>query len=185
MAAVGALHMLMHDHRLVEKALSGLGLVMDRLNRGDEVDVSLLRETVQFMRQFVDRCHHRKEEELLFPAMARNGVPEQGGPLGVMKHEHEQGRAWVATFEDAVELYAKDGEAARDRLVKAIGYIRELYTDHISKEERVLFPMAERILSAGELDDLLEGFNKGEAETGSNVHERFERFAERLLTEAA
>jgi hemerythrin-like domain-containing protein len=47
---------------------------------------------VSFFSDYVDRCHHGKEKQHLFPALERRGIPCHGGPLGVMCAEHEQSR---------------------------------------------------------------------------------------------
>ena len=50
-----------------------------------------LNELLDFFANFIDRCHHAKEERYLFPKMEERGVPNQGGPIGVMLSEHEVG----------------------------------------------------------------------------------------------
>ena len=52
------------------------------LERGERIDTVLVRQVVEFMREFADRCHHAKEERILFPEMVRKGVPEAGCPIG-------------------------------------------------------------------------------------------------------
>src|SRR3546814_5145013 len=102
-----------------------------------------------FLREFVDTCHHGKEEGLLFPAMIEAGLPADGGPVSVMLSEHEQGRALVAAMANATEpamLPAKFSEAA----AAYAGHMRA----HIEKENTVLFPMADRIVAPEEMDGL-------------------------------
>ena len=60
---------------------------------------------MDFLSIFVDKCHHGKEEEFLFPALEAKGVKREGGPIGVMLHEHEQGRGLVAMLRNAVADY--------------------------------------------------------------------------------
>jgi hypothetical protein len=56
-----------------------------------------------FFRNFADRCHHSKEEDELFPKMVEHGIPKEGGPIGVMLMEHDQGRAFVRGMSEAAE----------------------------------------------------------------------------------
>jgi hemerythrin-like domain-containing protein len=72
----------------------------------------LFRQGVDFVRNFADRCHHAKEEENLFPRMEARGVPRDGGPIGVMLFEHEEGRAYVRAIAGAIDDYEADGIAA-------------------------------------------------------------------------
>jgi len=59
------------------------------------VDISHLDQILEFLKVFVDKCHHGKEEKVLFPAMEEAGIPRQGGPISVMFYEHERGRSYV------------------------------------------------------------------------------------------
>lgn len=93
------------------------------------------------------REHFALEEEFLFPALARHRNLAQG-PLAVMEAEHEEFRALLAASADA--LRADDAE----RAAITAGSIVALLRAHIDKEDHVLFPMARRILSATELDEV-------------------------------
>ncbi|MFZ2628825.1 MAG: hemerythrin domain-containing protein, partial [Rugosibacter sp.] len=76
------------------------------LEKGEPIDVEMVRKIVHFMREFADKCHHGKEEQLLFPAMEKKGVPETGCPLGGLMGEHKKGRSLVTALEEAADIYA-------------------------------------------------------------------------------
>ena len=57
-------------------------------------------DIIEFSKVFMDRCHHTKEEELLFPAMVAAGFPKDS-PLAVMLHEHELGRNHIKAVNEA------------------------------------------------------------------------------------
>ena len=173
------IQMLVHEHEVITKVVAGLGKIAQDLNSGSRVDPDTLKAIVRFMREFADRCHHAKEEDLLFPAMERKGVPESGCPLGGLRHEHAQGRALVTTLSDAVDRYAADGARDGREIVEIAGKIDALYTNHIWKENEMVFPMAARLFSDTEQDRLYEQFEKAEAEIGANHHE-LAAFAARL-----
>ena len=175
-----AIRMLTDEHEVILKVVSSLGRIADSLRAGGKADADLLREGVRFMREFADQRHHAKEEDLLFPAMERKGVPAEGGPIGVMNSEHVDARAHVAAFADAVEAYARDGAAAAEPVCAAIYGIGGLYPDHIWKEDNVLYPMALEVFSPEELNELLLQFEDVEAETGADMRAYFVDVAERL-----
>lgn len=105
-----------------------------------------LPEFLAFLQDEV-REHFALEEDFLFPALAHHRTLAQG-PLAVMEAEHEEFRALVAAL--AVALRAGSAEGA----VTAAGEIIALLRAHIDKEDHVLFPLARRILSAAELDEV-------------------------------
>ncbi len=164
--------------------LAVLEAAAKRLDDGERVRPGLFRDAVDFVRNFADRCHHGKEEQNLFPRMEERGVPRVGGPIGVMLMEHDQGRDFVAAIADSIDAYdGGDASSARVIVDNARGYI-ELLHGHIAKEEEVLFPMADSVLSPADQKEMEERFQKIETEImGPGVHERYHRLLDDLERE--
>jgi hemerythrin-like domain-containing protein len=91
-----ATEILMSEHQVILRVIAALESAAHRLDEGQPVQPAFFLEAADFIKGFADGCHHRKEEGVLFVAMQESGVPVQGGPLGVMLYEHEQGRAFTA-----------------------------------------------------------------------------------------
>ena len=110
-----ATQVLMDEHQGIERMLAAMEAQIPRLEAGDGGAVPLFEQGVDFLRNFADRCHHHKEELLLFPLLVERGVPSQGGPVGVMLAEHETGRAEIRAMDEAIRRYhAGDGAALAD-----------------------------------------------------------------------
>jgi hemerythrin-like domain-containing protein len=172
---------LMAEHRAIERMLRILERVAERLEAGAPTDPADLEAIVEFIRIFADRCHHGKEEDLLFQAMETAGVPRQGGPIGVMLAEHTLGREYVRGMAEGIAAYAR-GEpgAARQIAENARGYVA-LLSQHIVKEDQILYPVADRVLSPATQADLSQGFARVEEErVGPGRHEAFHALLERL-----
>lgn len=154
---------LTEEHEVILRALAILERLGQRLEAGGPVERDQLEWLIDFFRTFADHCHHGKEEQHLFPALERHGVPTANGPLGVMRQEHEEGRALIRTIAagDDVEVAA------------AIRRYVPLLRAHIDKENSVLFPLAGQILSEEEQRGLVRAFEAVEqAVAGPGVHER-------------
>jgi hemerythrin-like domain-containing protein len=164
---------LMAEHELILQALDALEARLDRM--GDEptpADREFFEKVVEFLRGFADKCHHGKEEDLLFKKMAARGFPTQGGPIAVMLSEHQAGRAFIRGIAEGAAGIGSDPRAAETIDRNARGYL-DLLRNHIAKENQVLFPMADRTLSAEDQRDLSLAFDRFETqETGAGVHER-------------
>jgi hemerythrin-like domain-containing protein len=117
--------------------------------------------------------------------MAEGGVPVQGGPIGVMLAEHEQGRTFTRGMRLAAEKWQTGDESARERVVEnAFGYVN-LLRGHIHKEDNILFPMADRVIPPEKQEGVTEAFDAVEhEETGAGVHEKYLAMAEALEKEA-
>ena len=168
---------LRHDHRVIEKVLA----VLEGLTRSREPSLGQWDKAVDFLRGFADRCHHLKEEKILFPALEERGVPRAGGPIGSMVAEHDEGRGYVQVMAAALALAKEDPEAALPALIEnGRAYLR-LLKDHIRKEEEVLFKLADELLTPGEQRKLLREFEEHEAgEMGAGTHEAYLKAAEEL-----
>ena len=168
------------EHRVIHKVVAGMSVLAEQLESGDPVDVSLLDSIVVFLRTFVDRCHHGKEETFLFPALIRRGVPSHGCPIGGLTMEHQKGRMMVGEFADAIRGYAAGEPPARDNLVKSLRALVALYPSHIWKEDYLLFPLAVKLLTPEDQQDLMHKFDTVDREPGLGVHEGFDKMAAEL-----
>jgi len=112
-----------------------------------------LKEKAVHFEQELDP-HSIREEEFLFPAMAKY-IGRETGPIAVMEYEHEQGKENLQTFIGKVDQATAPVNA--DEAKNIVSYMIEAYhilIQHFTKEEHVLFPMAENILSFEEKDQL-------------------------------
>jgi hemerythrin-like domain-containing protein len=168
------------EHHVIQKIVGAMAVLAEGLGAGQEPLVETLRNIVEFMRTFADKCHHGKEEIHLFPFLEKRGVPARGCPMGVLIHEHERGRTLVAQLAQATEAYASGNLSARDSVAETLRGLMELYPNHIWKEEYLLFPMSNKVLDAADQQQLIEKFEDVEAAVGRDVHQRFERIAEEI-----
>jgi hemerythrin-like domain-containing protein len=175
--------LLSDEHRVIERVLA----VLQKLTT-EPVEKSLdaWRKALDFFSHFADQCHHFKEEQVLFPAMEERGVPREGGPIGMMLTEHEEGRSYVRAMLAAIPLVEARNEVAKEILVdKAKAYLR-LLKDHIQKEDEILFKIADDVIPADEQKALLRSFEEHEAkEMGGGVHEKYLKIVEELEAETA
>jgi hemerythrin-like domain-containing protein len=163
--------LLSDEHRVIERVLAVLG----RLAEKPAAEfLAPWKQALDFIRHFADQCHHLKEEKILFPALEEHGIPNQGGPIGMMLLEHEEGRSYVRAMIDALgKIEAGDASAQTALCDNAKQYLR-LLREHIQKEDEILFRMADEAISADEQKKLLTAFAEHEAEEmGAGVHEKY------------
>lgn len=172
---------LKEEHKAIKLMLEVLEKVCDKLEKNERVNVDDLEKIVDFIRTFADRCHHGKEEDLLFPAFEEAGIPREGGPIGVMLTEHEMGRNYVKGMNIALEgCRAGDAKAYSDFIKNARGYI-SLLSDHIYKEDNILYPMGDMRISDEKQKELIGKFEEVEKERiGPGKHEEYHRLLHRL-----
>ena len=179
-----AIDILMHEHLIIERMLNVLSDFALKIEQNKRVKPDQLRTCIDFIKTFADACHHQKEEGILFTEMEANGIPVNGGPIGVMLAEHVMGRNYTKEMAKAVDDYEKGLHGADKRFVEnARGYIN-LLSQHIAKENNILYPMAEHILS-GMDDRIVNKFEDIEKALGKGVHEKYESIIRQLEKESA
>lgn len=179
-----ATEILSSEHRVIERVITALEQGAAQLENGQPVRPGFFIQASDFIKGFADGCHHAKEEGVLFKSLAANGMAVDGGPVGMMLAEHEQGRVYTRGMRKAAEaLQSGDSSASKDVVMNARGYA-DLLRQHIQKEDNVLFPAADQFIPAAEQDEVMEGFEKVEhEETGAGVHEKYLAMAESLEKE--
>ena len=133
-----------HDHILAMIACLRSACVA--AEEGGKYDAETFSTGVDFIRNYADAWHHAKEEDLLFPALEEAGMPREGGPIAVMLHEHVLGRTYVRQMADNLDAAAGGNDEARHVVLRFAKAYANLLTQHIQKENNILFNMADQIL---------------------------------------
>lgn len=169
------------EHESIRIALAIIDSLANDVEAGKGVEYNDAEDLLEFLKTFADRCHHGKEEDLLFPALETAGVPNDGGPIGVMLAEHTLGRGYIRAMGEALaDMRQNELLSAAAYAAAAHGYVR-LLRDHIEKENNILFTMAERLLSSEIHEQLADGFERIEQERiGPGVHEKYHAMLERF-----
>jgi len=178
-----ATEQLKHEHEAVLLMLHILESVSERLEKGEFVDTAHIDSIIDFLKIFVDKCHHGKEELLLFPLLESKGIHKEGGPIGVMLTEHNSGREIVKNLAEENQKKYKGDKGADYRLKENIDRYISLLNMHISKENNILFAIADGKLTSSEQAQLFDEFEElEEKEIGQGKHEELHKMLKQLST---
>lgn len=181
-----ATRVLRHEHDAVLGVLEALDKAVARLKEEKDVPLSFFEDVLEFLTVFVDKCHHSKEEEVLFPLLGEGGIPVQGGPIGQMLLEHEQGREYIREMQRGLESLKDGVPAGRYFLVSGAEGYSQLLKAHIMKENKVLFVMADSLLQPAAQQEVAEQFEEIETnKIGVGTHERLHGMIDQLIALAA
>jgi len=167
-----AVEQLKKEHEAILLLLDILGVVCKVIEAGEKVSQKDLEDILEFISVFADKCHHAKEEDLLFPAMEESGIPRDGGPIEAMLQEHDLGRSFVKGMREA--------KTQQEFAVAARNYI-SLLTQHIEKENDILYAIANVHIPEEKQEELVNLFEKLEEEKiGIGKHEEFHKLLKKL-----
>lgn len=149
--------------------------VMEKMVLNCATDTAHMEMVVSLIKTYADGFHHAKEEKVLFPLLVEKGFSNNQGPVSVMLHEHVEGREFVKGISERIDVYKAGNISALPEIYQYMqGYV-DLLREHISKENNVLFKLADKALSSDEQLELLNKFGSIEKQYNS------EQIAESIL----
>ncbi len=166
------------EHHVIHVVLCAMEKVSAQLAAGRSVGRDFWHRVVDFVQNFIDGCHHQKEEEVLFPLLLGRARSERVGPIVAMKHEHVEGRA----LKDSL-CHAANGSDP-DKLCAAAETYILLLREHMAAEEQGLFEMDRRI-TAGRAERMRNEFRRVDRETlGAGGYDGYLELAREICRQA-
>ncbi|MBS3086002.1 hemerythrin domain-containing protein [Candidatus Pacearchaeota archaeon] len=169
---VKAIEMLVEEHKNILRVTEAIERECEQISSGKTVNEDFFTKVIDFIRNYADKLHHAKEEDILFKEFLKQA--EQGrvhcNPIEQMLYEHDVGRSYVKALEEGVK------ESNKEKITKnALGYAG-LIRGHIFKEDNVLYPMSEQALSKKTFENIQKAFTKIN-EKNKNEIEKYAGFA--------
>ncbi len=170
---------LMTEHRLIERMVHLMRQDLERIRANILVDPEFafvdpvfIDISVDFLRTYADRCHHGKEEDILFAELANKSLdPELKKILDELTEEHAQAREYTQQLVKAKENYLRDEPEAVNQVLFYLDKITAMYPRHIIKEDQHFFIPCMGYFSAEEKDAMLEKMGEFDRKM---IHERYE-----------
>lgn len=175
-----AIDILVKEHDSILKVIE---ITQTILNTNDKSTVKLdhVEQIIDFIKNFADKYHHLKEEDVLFMGMEKHGMPREGGPIAVMLHEHDEGRNYIKHAVEAIGKLKLGDDSAFEQLSKNLLNYCTLLTNHIGKENNILYPMADRLLPADVKSAMTDNFEKTNLTTINNeYHDKYLKMVDEL-----
>jgi hemerythrin-like domain-containing protein len=148
------------EHRAIRRAVNVLRTMTEQVEHGLTTDRHDVNALLIFLHYFGDACHQAKEESILFPALK----PSEKFPLSVQpekllrEHHEERGlieSAQLALFTDK-----------QDEFIASARRVADLLLEHADKEEHVLFPLAEGLMTREMANEVTGKLQEADAKFG-------------------
>lgn len=146
------------EHAALGAMLQSIVLLIESCRReGTLPDFTALRAMVFYVSEFPEQRHHRKETGLLFPKL-RARTPVSRAVLDKLDQDHASGEHMIRELEHALLAFEMLGEARRLAFESAARAYVDFYFAHMALEEREILPLAERVLTPSDWDELDTAF---------------------------
>lgn len=144
------------EHQDILKMIKALARQVQKLKSGKKLDKRFFEKAIEFIKNYADKFHHAKEEEILFKELCKPGVQVECNPVRQMLFEHDLGRNFVKTMEQGLK------EDNKEKIQEGTEGYAQLLSEHIFKEDNILYPMADKALDEKTKSAILEKFKQKE-----------------------
>ena len=177
------LNIIRDEHRSISAILHGMEYLVDRVRtRKAKIDPRVFSAMIYYLDTFSERMHHPKEDRYLFKAMRSRGG-EAAAVVADLEREHAAGGEALKRLEQRLVRYEEGGDKEFPAFAEAVAkFVRE-YRDHMQKEESVVFPLAQRILSTDDWQAIDRAFEENRDPLAAQRESRdFEKLFDRIVS---
>ena len=167
---------LMIEHRLIERMVKLMAGGLARMEEKRGVNIGFLSEAIDFIRTYADRCHHGKEEDILFRDLAAKPLSaEHKKVMNELVEEHISARKIVGRLADAKERFARTQKEGFQEIKTCLTELVEFYPAHIEKEDKRFFLPVMNYFTRQEKDEMLQEFWTFDKNL---IHEKYRKMVE-------
>ena len=151
---------LMIEHRLIERMIKVMKHELLQAEGQQKIDPRFIETATNFIRAYADRCHHGKEEDILFRELKKKKIaPEHQAVMEELIEEHKKGRQLTARLVEANSRYMNGDKGALHEIFESMSTLIGFYPKHIEKEDKSFFLPIMGQFSKEEKDAMLaEGY---------------------------
>ena len=177
------LNIIRDEHRSIAAILHGMEYLVQRIRaRKKKVDPRVFHAMLYYLDTFSERMHHPKEDQYLFKAMRERGA-EAGTHVADLEEDHARGEDALRRLAQCLIRYEEGGEQEFPAFEREVENFVRNYRDHMRKEEDIVFPLAERLLSASDWQAIDRAFEENrDPLAGERGTRDFEKLFDRIVS---
>jgi hemerythrin-like domain-containing protein len=131
---------LMIEHRLIERMIDVMREELNIFEKEKKLNPEFLKTAVDFIRTYADRCHHGKEEDILFRELGEKELnDEHRHIMEELIEDHRWGRKMTARLVEANRRYIEGDRDAMSTAIDCMKSLIQFYPKHIEKEDKHFF----------------------------------------------
>ena len=166
---------LKNEHGLIRRFVDLLSVAVTHLEVDNPPPRAFFDDGIEFVRGFSDGFHHKKEELVMFVQLAQKKNGAIDGQIEALRYQHDQGRGFIAAIAGALDGYA-DGDPNDTAVVREnAAAFASLLKHHIHTEDHIFFPMSQEAMTAVELAELGQKFEKVQEVHGADTFQRYHK----------
>lgn len=151
--------LLMIEHRLIERLINLMDSQAGRIEKENKIDPDFLAFAIDFLRTYADKCHHGKEEDILFKTLEQKSLSaEHREMIKDLLRDHIRSRKMVAALSESKDKCLQGEKLALKDITGLVRGLVQLYCRHIKKEDKDFFLPMMGYLNKDEQSRMLKDF---------------------------
>ena len=148
---------LMIEHRLIERMIKAMKQALHRAENEKKIDPGFIETAADFIKTYADRCHHGKEEDILFRDLQKKTISDEHRRIMTeLIEEHKWGRKTTGRLVEANSKYKAGDEGAISVITQCMEELVDFYPKHIEKEDKHFFIPIMEYFNKSEKDAMLD-----------------------------
>jgi len=176
------LNIIRDEHRSIAAILDGMDYLVKRIRaRRKKVDPRVFHAMLYYLDTFSERMHHPKEDQYLFKAM-RERSAEADTHIADLEEDHTRGEDALRRLAQCLIRYEEGGEQEFPAFEREVENFVRNYREHMRKEEDIVFPLAQRLLTASDWQAIDRAFEENRDPLAADRDTRdFEKLFDRIV----
>jgi hemerythrin-like domain-containing protein len=163
----------MIEHRFIERMIQIMKVQLEKIQTESKADSSQIERIIRFIKGYADRCHHGKEEEILFRELGRKNIsPEHKQTMEELVEDHKLGRKITMSLLEANQKYQQGEVGALSVIAAGLRSLIEFYPKHIQKEDRDFFIPVMGYFSQEEKEAMIREGYESDSQLFHQEHEK-------------
>lgn len=148
---------LMIEHRLIEKMIRVIQKEVEVWKKEDRINPEFVDIAVDFIRVYADKCHHGKEEDILFRDLQKKNLSDEHKRIiKELIQDHQLGRKTVSEMVEAKQRYIQGNKEMLPVIIKCLEFMTDFYPKHMEKEDKHFFLPCIGYFTPEEKDSMLK-----------------------------
>jgi branched-chain amino acid transport system ATP-binding protein len=156
-----AIAIIKSEHQNLAAVLYSMEQLIAQIDSGKHADFAVFHGLFTYIDRFLDRYHHPKENDFLFPRLLQR-APESAELISKLGQQHHQGAKLFTEMLKALSAYEFCGESEYPAFRELVLRYCQFERDHAQLEEHEILPRALEVLEASDWQEIDAAFGENQ-----------------------
>jgi len=149
---------LIKEHEEINELLDIMSKIALKIKSKDVFYPTDVEEIIDYLIIIIDKSHHGKEDEVFYPELISSGIPKETAPLSIINYEHTLAKRYLKDISSCVVNCKIGNDFSGELLADSLTNYVVVIKNHIQREEEIIFPIANEVLSSEKQNEITQRF---------------------------